>query len=89
MVFEIPSESTLSLDECLDEDVDDPYSSLLTMNAPSESTCMPNISYVKCLLDLRLGSTDSHLAFISCGNNLLTIFVFLERIVDLLVKLKS
>jgi hypothetical protein len=62
MVFEIPSESTLSSDECFDEDVDDPYSSLLSMNAPSESTCMPNISDVKFLLDLQLGSTDSHLA---------------------------
>jgi hypothetical protein len=62
MVSEIPSESTLSSDECFDEDVDDPYSSLLSMNAPSESTCMPNISDVKFLLDLRLGSTDSHLA---------------------------
>jgi hypothetical protein len=82
-------ESTLSSDECLHEDVDDPYSSLLFMNAPSESTCMPNISYVNCLLDLQLGSTNSHLAFIYCGSNLLIIFVFLEWRVPLFVKLKS
>jgi hypothetical protein len=89
MVSEIPSESTLSSDECLDEDVDDPYSSLLSMNGPSESTCMPNILDVKCLLDLRLGYADSHLAFISCGNNLLIIYVVLEQRVHLFVKLKS
>jgi hypothetical protein len=89
MVSEIPLEFALSSDECFDEDVDDPYSSLLSMNAPSESTCMPNISDVKCLLDLRLGSTDSHLAFIYCGNNLLIIFVVFERRVPLFVKLKS
>jgi hypothetical protein len=52
MVSEIPLESTLCSDECLDEYVDGPYSSLLSMDAPSESTCMPNIPYVKCLLDL-------------------------------------
>jgi hypothetical protein len=78
MDSEIPSKSTLSSDELLDEDVDDPYSSLLSMNTPSESTCMPNISYVKILLDLRIGSTNSHLAFISCGNNLLIIYIVLE-----------
>jgi hypothetical protein len=71
-------QSTLSLDECLDEDVDDPYSSLLSMNSPSKSTCMHNISDVKCLLDLRLGSTNSHIAFISCGINLLLISIVLE-----------
>ena len=78
MVFKIPSEYTLSSDECFDDDVDDPYSSLLSMNAPSESTCMANISDVKFLLDLRLGSRDSHLEFISCGNNLLIIYDVLE-----------
>jgi hypothetical protein len=83
MVFEVPSESTLSSNECLDEDVDDPYSSLLSMNVPYDSTCMPNISDVKCLLDLQLGSIDSHLAFISCGSNLLIISVVLERRVSL------
>jgi hypothetical protein len=75
MVSEIPSESKLSSDECLDEDVDDP--------------CIPNISDVKCILDLRLGSTDSHLSFISCGNNLLIIFVVLKQRVPLFIKLKS
>ena len=47
-----PSESTFSADEGLDEDVDDPYSSLLSMGAPSESTSMPIISIVIFLLDL-------------------------------------
>jgi hypothetical protein len=89
MVFEIPLESTLSSYECLDEYVDDPYSYLLLMNAPIESTGMPNILDGKFLLDLRVGSTDSHLAFTSCGNNLLIIFVFLERSVPLFFKLKS
>jgi hypothetical protein len=89
MVCEIPSKSILSLDECFDEDVDNPYSSLLSMNAPFDSTCMPNILDVKCLLDIRLGSTDSHLAFISCESNLLIIYVVLERRVPLFFKLKS
>ena len=46
MDFDTPSKSTFSADEGLDEDVDDPYSSLLSMGAPSESTSMPIISDV-------------------------------------------
>ena len=57
MDSDTPSESTLSSNERLDEDVDDPYSSLLSMSAPSKFAYMPNISYVKSLFDLRLGST--------------------------------
>ena len=38
-----PSKSTFSTDEGLDEDVDDQYSYLLLMGAPSESTSMPII----------------------------------------------
>ena len=44
-----PSESTFSVDEKLDEDVDDPNSSILSMGAPSESTSMPITSDVRFL----------------------------------------
>ena len=71
MDSDTPSESTLSADEGVDEDVDDPYSSLLSMGAPSESTSMPIISDVIFLRDLRLGLVDSHLATSSFGSNLL------------------
>ena len=43
MDSDTPSGSILSSNEGLDEDVDDPYSSLLSMSAQSESTYMPNI----------------------------------------------
>ena len=74
-----PLESTFSADEGLDEDVDDPYYSLLSMGAPSESTFMPIISSLIFLLDLRLGLADSHLATSSFGNNFLIISIVLEN----------
>ena len=52
MEYDTPLESTFFADEGLDEDVDDPYSPLLSMGAPSESTSMPIISDVIFLLDL-------------------------------------
>ena len=62
MDFDTPSESTFFADEGLDEDVDDPYYSPLSIGAPSESTYMPIISADIFLLDLRLGLVESHLA---------------------------
>ena len=43
MDSDIPSESTFSIDEVLDEDVYEPYYSLLSMGGPSESTSIPII----------------------------------------------
>src|SRR5713101_3295600 len=88
MDSDTPSESTFSADEGLDEDVDDPYSSLLSMGAPSESTSMPIISDVIFLQDLWLGLTDSHLANSGCGSNLLIISIVLEWRVSFFVNLK-
>ena len=68
MDSDTPSKSTFHADEGLEEDVDDPYSSLLSMSAPSESTFMPIISNAMFLLDLRLGLANSHLAT-SFNNN--------------------
>ena len=62
MESDTPSESTFFADEGLYGDVDDPYSSLLSMGAPSESTSMPIISVVIFLLKLGLGLEDSHVA---------------------------
>ena len=64
MDFDTPLESTFSTDEGMDEDVDDPYYSLLSMSAPYEFSCMPNIVDVLFLIDPRLGLADSHLATI-------------------------
>ena len=56
-----PSKSTFSIDKGLEEDVDDPYSSILSMGRPFESTSMPIIPSIIFLLDLPLGLVDSHL----------------------------
>ena len=61
-----PSKSTFSADEGLDEDVDDPYSSLLSMGRPFESTSMPIISAIIFLLNLPLGLANSHLTTFFC-----------------------
>ena len=89
MDSDTPWESTFSIDEGLDEDVDDPYSSLLSMGASSESTYMPIIPAAIFLLDLRLGLANSHLATSSFGSNFLIIFIVLERRVSFFVNLKS
>ena len=79
MDSDTPLESTFSVDEGLDEDVDYPYSSLLSMGSPSESTSMLIISAVIFLLDLQLGLAHCHVATVSCANKLLRIYVFLEQ----------
>ena len=89
MDFDTPSESRFSEDEKLDEDVDDPNSSILSMGAPSDSTSMPITSDVRFLQDLRLVLADSHLATSSFGNNLLIISIVLEQRVPFFLNLKS
>ena len=49
MDFDTPLESTFSIDEKLDEDVDEPNYSILSMGALSESTSMPITSDVRFL----------------------------------------
>ena len=60
------SEYTFSVDEGLDEYAHDPYYSLLSMDAPFESTSMPIISAVIFLPNLWLGLADSHVATFFC-----------------------
>ena len=78
MDSDTPSESTFTTDEGLDEDVDDDYSSLLSMGAPYMSTSMPIISFGILLMDLRLGLADSHLVTSSFGSKLLITSISLE-----------
>ena len=89
MDSDTPSESTFYAHKGIDEDVDDPYSSPLSVGASSESTSMPIISNDIFLMDLQLGLVDSHLETSSFGNNLLIIPIVLERRVSLFVNLKS
>ena len=62
MDSDTPSESTFYAHKGLDEYVDDPYSSPLSMGASSESTSMPIISDDIFLMDLQLGLANSRLA---------------------------
>ena len=89
MDCDTPLESTFFLDEVLGEDVDDPYSYLLSMGAPSESTSIPITSNVIFLRDIRLGLANSHLATSSFGSNFLIMSIVLERRVSLFVNFKS
>ena len=62
----------------MDEDVYDPYPSVLSMCVPCDSTSMPIISTVILLLELRLGLEYSHLATSSFRSN----FFFSQQLLD-------